>query len=593
MNVELARMRNPRPNLSLLSLVVAASLAPAFEITRAEKLEAFSSAVVSSPEQNGDAKYDLIIRGGHVVDGTGNPWYLADVAVEGDRIAAVGRLPAGAGKREIDATGLVVAPGFIDMHSHSDWVLLEDGDAQSKVRQGVTTEVLGEGSSAGPWTGKLTPRQVDLRGKSTSIASLGDYFRAIESSGVSVNVVSYVGIGNVWESVMGQSHARPTREQLEAMKVPLAAAMDDGAFGLSSQVMMPPGSLATTDEIVELCEVVRRFGGIYSTHIRNEGDGVFDSIKEAIAIGERAGVPVDILHLKIADQKFWGRMNEVVALIDDARRRGVNVQANIYPYTRGNNNLASIIPPWAHEGGSAKMLERLRDPAERKKIKKDIVGGIPGWYNHYTAVGGDWARMLVNGNLSAKNKECEGMTMDRIIERKSVGKDIEALDVLFNFLIEEGGSVSTIYAHHTEEDMNLGLQQPWCSIGSDGSALAIDGPLRRGNPHPRSFGTFPRVLGVYVRKKELLRLEDAVRKMTSLNAAKLGIRDRGLVRAGCIADLTLFDPNRVIDQSTYTDPFRYSDGIAYVLVNGQLVLDRSEHTGSRPGRVLRHEIPKE
>src|SRR6185437_3038726 len=307
-----------------------------------------------------------------------------------------------------------------------------------------------------------------------------------------------------------------------------------------------PGSLATTDDIVALCKVVAKHGGIYSSHIRNEGTDVLDAVKEAIAIGERAGIPVDIIHVKIADQKYWGRMNEIVALIEDARKRGVNVQTNVYPYTRGHNNLASIIPPWAHDGGRAKMLERLQDPKQRQRLKKDIRDGLPGWYNHYTAVGGDWNRMLVSGK-----GRYEGLTMDRVIQIRSKDRNPapDPLDVLFDVLIEEGCLVPAIYAHHTEKDMNRALVQPWCSIGSDGSALAIEGPLRRGNPHPRSFGTFARILGVYVRQRELLRLEDAVRKMTSLSAAKLGILDRGLLRVGQYADVTVFDPERVIDKS--------------------------------------------
>jgi N-acyl-D-amino-acid deacylase len=291
---------------------------------------------------------------------------------------------------------------------------------------------------------------------------------------------------------------------------------------------------------------------------------------------------VDIIHLKIADQKLWGRMNEVVALIDEARKRGVNVQANVYPYTRGNNDLASIVPPWAHEGGTPRMLERLKDPAQRARMKKDIREGIPGWYNHFTAVGGDWQRMLVSGKGTY-----EGLTLDRVLAARK-DRPPDDLDVLFDVLIAEGGSVPAVYAHHTEKDMQLALVQPWCSIGSDGSALAVEGPLRRGNPHPRSFGTFPRVLGVYVRELRVLRLEDAVRKMTSLNAAKIGITDRGLLRKGNFADLTLFDPERVIDRATYAKPFQYSEGIAYVIVNGKVVLDQGKHTEARPGRCLRH-----
>jgi N-acyl-D-aspartate/D-glutamate deacylase/sugar lactone lactonase YvrE len=531
------------------------------------------------------AEYDLIIRNGKIVDGSGNPWFRGDVAIQSDRIVNVGRVTGGA-RRVIDATGLVVSPGFIDMHSHSDWVLLEDGNAQSKIRQGVTTEVIGESTSAGPFKGKLAPRKISAKGESIEIRTLRDYLAALERAGSSVNIASYVGEGQVWECVMGTSFNRPSPKDMQAMKDLVAEAMRDGAFGLSTALMMPPSSLATTDDLVSLCEVVREYGGIYSTHMRDEGLGVFDSVREAIQIGERAGVPVDIIHLKIADQSYWGRMKEVVGLIEEARQRGVNVQANVYPYTRGNNDLVSIIPPWAHEGGRSNLLVRLADPGQRDRLKRDIRNGVPGWYNHYTAVGGDWKRMLISANNPYK-----GMTMDRVIAIKSKGIEPapDPLDVLFDLLIEQHGSISTVYAHHTEEDMNLALSQPWCSIGSDGSALATEGELRRGNPHPRSFGTFPRVLGVYGRERGLLRLEDAVRKMTSLNAAKIGLRDRGMLRANAFADVVIFDEKQVLDRATYEEPFQYPEGIRYVVVNGRVVIDDREHTGARPGHALRHE----
>ncbi len=537
--------------------------------------------------------YDLVIRGGRVVDGTGNPWFLADVGVQGDRIVYLGRASDVRGRTEVDALGKVVAPGFIDIHSHSDDTLLQDGHAESKIRQGVTTEVLGEGSSQGPFTGKAPPKEVTVGGRTERLSRLGEYLSLAERAGISVNIATYVGVDNVWRAVMGNSHARPTVSQRSEMRGLIRAAMEEGAFGLSSMLAMPPGSLATTDDVADLAAAIRPYGGLFSTHNRNEGTGVLDAIREAITVGEKAGVRVDVIHLKIADQQLWGRMKEVVDLIEAARGRGVDVQANVYPYTRGSNNLSSILPPWVHEGGADRRLARLRNPADRARMKREIRTGISGWYNHYTAVGGDWKRMLVAGA-----GRYQGQTMDRVLasrgvpvppdpSRASVADADRTLDGLFDLLLETGGSVPTVYEHHSEPDMNLALVQPWCSIGSDGSALAIAGPLRRGNPHPRSFGTFPRVLGVYVRERRVLRLEDAIRKMTSLNAARLGLTDRGTLRPGHAADITVFDPARVADRATYTDPFQYPVGIEQVIVNGRVVLNRGRHTGARPGRALR------
>ena len=547
-------------------------------------LFALSGATTSS---GADQPFDLLIQNARIVDGTGNPWFHGDLAIRGDRIVAIGAQLSGDSKQTLDATGLVVAPGFIDIHSHSDYLLLEDGHAHSKIRQGVTTEILGEGFSAGPAQGKRPGRQVTVGKKTWKWTTLEGYFKALEKSGMATNVASYVGIGAVWESVMGKSFDRPTEEQLVEMETLVKEAMEQGALGFSSQVMMPPGSLATTAEIIRLCRQVKPYGGIYSTHIRNEGTGVFDSVREAITIGEKAEVPVDIIHLKIADQQYWGRMSEVIDLIEQARDRGVNVQANVYPYTRGNNNLVSIIPPWAHEGGRGKLLERLKNPEDRKKIKHDIVHGVEGWYNHYTAIGGDWNRMLISGN-----NRFRGLTMDRVFAlRNPDKKPVNLLDDFLDLLIEEGGSVSTVYAHHTEKDMNLALQQPWCSVGSDGSAYAIEGPLRRGNPHPRNFGTFPRVLGRYVRDRKLLTLENGIRKMTSLNAAKVGLTQRGMLKKGYYADITIFDPRTIIDQATFTSPFQYPRGIQTVIVNGTIVIQEGKHTDATPGQVLRKHRP--
>jgi len=554
-----------------------------------------AAASSASAQRQPRAVYDILIRGGTIVDGTGNPWCQGDLAIKGDRIAAMGKLDPDTGAtRMIDARGMVVAPGFIDIHSHSDMTLFEDGDAQSKIRQGVTTEILGEETSGGPSQGKRPPRVVSFHGMTRTWTTLGGYLDALQNQGISVNAASYVGLGTLLDCVLGDSIDRPDRAQLEAIKRLLDEAMTDGALGLSTMLASARELAVTTDDLVALVQVVERHGGCYSSHIRNEGVGVFDAVKEAIDIGRRARVPVDIIHLKIADQSLWGRMREVVGLIDAARRDGVNVQANVYPYTRGNNDLVSIIPPWAHQGGQEQLVARLADRSLRPRLKRDIREGIPGWYNHYTAVGGDWSRMLVSANPSAPNQRFAGQTMDAIIAAKSAGRNPppDPLDVLFEFLIAEKGSIGAIYAHHTEEDMNLALIQSWCSIGSDGSALATTGSLRRGSPHPRNFGTFPRVLGEYVRHRGLLRLEDAVRKMTSLNAAKVEILDRGLLRPGFLADVTVFDPRTVADRSSYLEPFQYSTGVTFVVVNGQLVLDHGEHTHARPGRALRRAATK-
>ena len=536
--------------------------------------------------------FDLVIRNGHVVDGTGNPWMRGDLAIRGDRIVAVGVvLPETPALRTIDASGLVVAPGFIDAHSHSDWVLFEDGEAASKIRQGVTTDILGEDKSGGPHRGRLAPRAIEVGGETVHLSSFDDYFSAIERSGTAINVASYVGLWNVWASVMGNSFDRPTPNQLHEMESILDDAMREGALGLSTMLAAPQAMVSTIDDLAALARVVARYEGTYASHIRSEGLDVLAAIGEAIEVGRRSGARVEITHLKIADQSLWGRMDEIVAMIEAARAEGIDVQANVYPYTRGNNDLVSIIPPWAHEGGREAMLGRLADPAARDRLKSEIKSGLPGWYNHYLAVGGDWSRMLLSADLGASNDRFEGQTMDRILQLRLEGRTPapDPLDELFDFLIEEGGSIPTIYAHHTEKDMNLALRQPWCSIGSDGSALAIEGPLRRGHPHPRNFGTFPRILGHYVRETRLLTLEDAVRKMTSLNAAKLGLRDRGLLRPGAFADVTLFDPARVIDHSTFGEPFQYGEGIEFVIVNGRVVLDKGKPTGERPGRALRLE----
>jgi N-acyl-D-amino-acid deacylase len=512
--------------------------------------------------------FDLIIRGGRVVDGTGNPSYRADVAVKQGRIAAVGALGDKTAIRTIDAGGLVVAPGFVDIHNHSDETLLVDGDAESMVRQGVTTMILGEGLSAAP-----SPAFPDFQA----------YFAALIKSGISTNVGSYVGSGTVWTLVHGERAGPPTAVELGRMREIVRRAMQQGALGVASSLSGPPGAWIDTDTLVALCEVAGELGGIYSTHNRNEGLGVFDAVAEAIEIGRRARVPVDIIHLKISEHTLWKQMPRLVAQIQAARDQGLDVTANVYPYRAGQNDLQTILPPWAHEGGRAALQARLADPAQRTRMERDIVDGLPGWYNHYTATG-SWEGMLLVSLSHPDYKRFEGRRMSEVIAAFPAKRP---MDVLFDTLLANGGSVPTVYFHHAEEDMQYALRQPFVSVGSDGTAIKIGGPTARGNPHPRYYGTFPRVLGRYVRQEKLLTLEDAVRKMTSANTAKIRVYDRGLLRPGQWADITVFDAERVIDNATYEKPHQYATGIEYVVVNGQVVLDKGRHTGARPGAIVR------
>jgi N-acyl-D-aspartate/D-glutamate deacylase len=513
-------------------------------------------------------EFDILIRNGRVVDGTGNPSFIGDVGLRDGRVAAVGRLANRSASRTIDAAGLVVAPGFIDIHNHSDYTIIEDGEAQSMARQGVTSMIFGEGGSAAP-----SERWKDF----------SSYYAELRRRGVSTNIGSYLGSSTVWTKVHGAKAGPATADELNRMRAIVREAMEQGALGVASSLSGPPGVWIDTDTLVAMCEVAAEHGGIYSTHLRTEGAGVFKAVAEAIEIGRRARIPVDVIHLKIAEHKLWGRMPELVAVIANARAQGQQVEANVYPYRAGQNNLASIIPPWAHEGGAKAMIRRLKDPALRPRLESEILNGIPDsdWYNHYTATGG-WEGMLLVTLKAPKHKQFEGKRMNEVI--KAVGK--APLDVLFELLVENEGSVPTVYFHHAEEDMRYALKQPFVSVGSDGAAVKTEGPLSAGHPHPRYYGTFPRVLGRYVREEKLISLEEAVRKMTSANAAKIRIYDRGLLRPGQWADVTIFNPETVIDLATFERPHQYATGVEYVIVNGKVVLERGRHTGARPGVIL-------
>jgi N-acyl-D-aspartate/D-glutamate deacylase len=522
------------------------------------------------------------------VDGTGNPSFLGDIAIRDNRIVAMGHLSAAAAKKEIDATRLTVSPGFIDIHNHSDYTLLVDGGAQSMIRQGVTSMILGEGESAGPIGGRQTAssRRVIPGGGDPDWSDFSAYFARLLRQGISTNVASYVGSSQIWTYVRGERAGPPTAAELDQMRLLVRKAMEQGALGVSSSLSGPPGSWIDTATLVAMCQAAARYGGSYSTHMRSEGRGVFESVAEAIDIGRRAGVPVDIIHLKIAEHSMWGQMPELVSSIAHAREQGVQVQANVYPYRAGQNDLATIIPPWAHEGGDQAFIARLKDPTLRPRLESEILNGIPGssWYDHYTATGG-WDGMLLVSLSNPQYKKFEGMHMNEVI----AALNKPAIDALFELLEANGGSVPTVYFHHSENDMRYALQQPFISIGSDGTAVATEGPLSSGHPHPRYYGTFPRVLGRYVREDHVLTLEEAIRKMTSANAAKVGILDRGILRPGMMADVTIFDAAHIIDMATYEKPHQYATGVEYVIVNGRVVLDHGHHTGARPGVILKRQ----
>ena len=522
--------------------------------------------------------FDILIRNGRIVDGTGNPSWVGDVGIREGKIAGMGHLAGSQAKTVIDARGLVVAPGFIDIHNHSDYTLLTDGNAESMIRQGVTSMILGEGGSAAPVGGKQQEHEFHA-----DWHDFTGYFARLLKGGISTNIGTYVGSSQIWTYVHGEQAGPPSAAELLQMQELVRQAMQQGALGVSSSLSGPPGSWIDTDTLVAMCKAASGFGGIYSTHMRTEGQGVFESVAEAIKIGREAGVPVDIIHLKLADHKLWGQMPELVSSIMQARASGQDVTANVYPYRAGQNDLASIIPPWAHEGGSAAMIQRLKDPSLRGRLENEIEHGIPGssWYDHYTATG-SWNGMLLVTLSNPSYKKYEGKRMDEVIQ------DMHAkpLEALFRLLEENGGSVPTIYFHHDEKDMRYALKQPFISIGSDGLAYKTEGPLSAGNPHPRSYGTFPRVLGTYVREEHVITLEEAVRKMTSANATKIHIFDRGLLRPGMWADVTVFDAATIADHATFMKPHQYATGVEYVLVNGSMVVAKGKHLGARPGVIL-------
>lgn len=545
-----------------------------------------TAALVATVGAQNAPSFDLLITNARIVDGTGAPWYRGSLAIRGERIAAVGRIE-GTAARTIDARDHVVAPGFIDLLGQSEFNVLVDNRAASKLLQGITTEVTGEGGSIAPVNDRImaeAARQFSHFNVAQDFRTLADYFRRLdERTHPAINVASFVGAGGVRNYVIGKVDRRATIEELAEMKRLVAQAMEEGALGLSTSLQYVPDRFANTDEIVELAKVAAQYGGVYFTHQRSESGDIFDSLDEVFAVAERAKIPAEVWHLKTAYKANWGRMPDVLRRLEAARARGLDVTANQYPYTRASNGLDACLPLWAREGGLDRMLARLQNPADRERIKKDMDDpNAKGWENQWYGSGGGDGVML-SSVLDPALRKYEGKTLTQI--GREMGKDPR--DAVMDLVIADKGESAVIIAIMTEEDVKTALRHPLVSVGTDSGAKAEDGPLSESKSHPRAWGSFPRILGKYVRDEHVLALEEAIRKMTSKAAARVHLDDRGLLRPGMAADVTIFDPATIHDVSTFEDPNHYSVGIEHVIVNGRSVVSDGRITAERPGRALR------
>jgi N-acyl-D-amino-acid deacylase len=523
--------------------------------------------------------FDVVIRGGTVLDGTGAPAFPADVGIKGDTIAAVGRLEGASASRTIDARGLHVTPGFIDIHSHSDGDVLAYPTADSRVRQGVTTELAGNcGSSAAPLAAAdaETRREYKEDGIDASWGDVASYFDGLERSRISVNQALLLGQGTLRRNAIGNMDRALTADETAALHRAVEEGMDQGAFGLSTGLEYTPGRYTPTEEIVALARIVARYGGLYASHVRNEETMLLEAVDEAIAIGRRSGARVEISHLKASGRPNWPKQRASLDLIEGARRDGVGVLADAYPYTAYSTGLSILLPPWAREGTSADAVARLKDAGARARIRKEVVTQVEGELY-------DYALIVISRVKTPKNRPFVGKTM---VDIASTWK-IDPPDAVLRLLEEEDMSVGFVGHGMSPENVEMVLRHPLVMIGSDGSSMAPVGKAAETSPHPRSYGAFARVLGYYAREKRLFELPEAVRKMTSMPADQVGLRDRGRIGRGRKADLVLFDAARVTDPATFTDPHRYAVGIPHVLVNGVAVVQAGEHTGARPGRALR------
>jgi N-acyl-D-amino-acid deacylase len=528
--------------------------------------------------------YDVLIRGGTIYDGSGGPPARGDVAVNGDRVAAVGELGRARARREIDAGGLAVAPGFINMLSWANVSLLADGRSQSDLRQGVTLEVLGEGWSMGPLNptmkAELLERQGDLR-YDVPWNTLGEYLAHLEARGVSTNVASFVGATTVRIHVLGYEDRPPSAEELAQMQALVRQAMEEGAMGLSSALIYAPACYADDDELVALARVVAEAGGLYICHIRNEGMRLLQSIDELIAVARGAGVAAEIYHLKASGRANWGLMDGAITRIEAARAAGLQLTADMYTYPASSTGLDATMPPWVQEGGHRAWVERLKDPAIRARLKVEMVTPSDEWESTYQAAGSPENILLV-GFKSEALKPLTGQTLAAVAAQRGTSPEETAMDLV----IEDDSDVGCVYFTISEDNVRKQIALPWMSFGSDGASLAAEGAFLRSSTHPRAYGNFARLLGKYVRQEGIIPLEEAVRRLTSLPAANLKLEGRGRLVAGSYADVAVFDPATIRDRATFQDPHRYAEGMVHVLVNGVQVLKDGEHTGATPGRAV-------
>jgi N-acyl-D-amino-acid deacylase len=535
-------------------------------------------------------EYDIIIRNGRIIDGTGNPWYNADLCLKDSRIVGIGKINADA-RKEIDASGLIVSPGFIDAHSHADFNTLLYREMENLVHQGITTVIAGQcGSSPAPVSEKnreQAQKEIDAilpEGMEFKIdwSTFDEYLLEEEKSGLGANVAHLVGHGAIRGAGMGLDAREPTTEELETMKKLTAEAMRAGAFGLSSGLIYPPGIYAGTDELVELAKVASQYGGIYDSHIRGEGKTLIKALEEAILIGDKANVPVQISHHKVASKSIWGKSKDTLQMFEDARERGIDVTVDQYPYKAGSTSLMTLLPPWAHDGGKDEALKRLRDVEKRKRMRKDIENGISGWENFAGELG--WKNVYVTSVNTEENKPIEGMNISELKEYKNEEDEFTAL---YKLLLEEEGSAGMVIFYGDEEDVRRIMKHPLHMVGTDAGSCTVEGPFCKGKPHPRHYGTYPRILGTYVREEKVLTLEEAIRKMTSFPAQRFGIKDRGLIRNGMWADIAIFDIEEVAESSTYQDPHQFPSGYHYVIVNGEVTLNEGRYKPVLAGKTLR------